>query len=76
MTDLEVEDSVYEELRVLLPDENYAQHLAQAILGGIDQVLTLDRRTILRYASELRDRFRLMVFKPSEFVARFRGLSG
>jgi len=28
--------------RNLLPDENDAQHLAQAKLGGIDHVLTLD----------------------------------
>jgi len=72
ITDLEVEDPVYEELRNLLPDENDAQHLAQAKLGGIDHVLTLDQRTILHYALELRERFGIIVFKPSEFVPWFQ----
>ncbi len=71
ITDLEVEDPTYEELRDFLPDEPDAQHLAQAKLGGIDHVLTLDQRTILRYAPELRDRFGILVFKPSDFVPWF-----
>jgi predicted nucleic acid-binding protein len=73
VTDLEVEKPVYEELRTLLPDENDAQHLAQAKLGGIDHVLTLDGKTIIRYARELRDRFGILVFRPSEFVSWYSG---
>jgi predicted nucleic acid-binding protein len=74
ITDLEVEEPVYEDLRDLLPDEPDAQHLAQAKLAGIDHVLTLDQRTILRYAEELRDRFGIQVFKPSAFVPWFQRL--
>ncbi len=75
ITDLEVEDPVYEELRELLPDKNDAQHLAQAKLASIDNVLTLDEKTILRFAPELRDRVGLLVFKPSEFVLWFSNVS-
>lgn len=67
----EVEDPVFIELRDFLPDENDARHLAHAKLEGIDHTLTLDRRTILRYAPQLRDRFGMMVYKPSEFISWF-----
>lgn len=74
LMDLEKEDPVYEGLRELLPDDFDAQHLAQAKLNGIDNVLTLDARTILRHGPELRDRFGLNVFKPSEFVSSYSSL--
>lgn len=72
VTDLEVEDPTYEELRDLLPDEPDAQHLAQAKLAGIDHVLTLDERTILSHATELQERFGIRVLKPSAFVSLFQ----
>ncbi len=73
VTDLEEEDPVYEGLRDLLPDDYDAQHLAQAKLNGIDNVLTLDERTILHFAPELREQFGLYVFKPSEFISSLAG---
>src|SRR3989449_9529941 len=45
VTDLEEQDPIYEGLCELLPDDTDAQHLAQAKLNGIDNVITLDQRT-------------------------------
>ena len=70
--DLEEDDPVLEALRVVLPDEDDARHLAQAGLGCMDVFLTLDEKTILRFAADIRVRVGLRVLRPSEFVAWFR----
>jgi len=64
-----VEDQLFTALQGLLRDYNDARHLAHAKLYGIDIVLTVDERSILRLRDELRERFGIRVFKPSEFVA-------
>lgn len=72
----EAEEPLFSELRDSLPDENDARHLAHAKLDGIAHVLTLDGKTILKYRTRLRDRFGILVFRPSEFVSSFSSVRG
>jgi predicted nucleic acid-binding protein len=61
-------DPLYSELRSILPDEADAQHIFQAIKNGAYYFVTTDRRTILRYAKMLQDRFGIRFVTPAELV--------
>ena len=53
----------------VLPDRPDAQHVFGAIQNGIMWVVTLDRETMLRHASELESRSGAKLRSPSDFVA-------
>ena len=61
-------DALYSGLRSLLKDEPDARHLFHAKRAGINDVLTIDQQTILSQATELRVRFGINVWTPSEFA--------
>jgi predicted nucleic acid-binding protein len=64
------EDPLFRKIRGILPDENDARHLAHAKLAGVDNVITVDKRTILRYKPELEEQVGIRVYTPTEYFAR------
>jgi len=63
---------VWSSLRAIVPDENDANHLYQAIQNGARFFVTVDFATILRYKSEIDNKFNIIACRPSELfqVAR------
>jgi hypothetical protein len=62
------EDERLTRLKQILPHEADARHLFQAISNDVTYFVTADRRSILRYASELHEAFGIAVRAPSELV--------
>lgn len=56
-------------LRAILPDENDARHLFQAIGNGVDYFVTRDERTILSRSAAIERQFAIRVRLPSRLVA-------
>ena len=63
-----VPEADLEELRKLLPHEDDARHIFQAVRNGVDYFVTVDRKSILRYADELESRFGIRVVLPSKLI--------
>lgn len=59
-------DSLYLELKALLPDELDAQHIFQAVKSGAKYFVTTDNHTILKYREALITKYNLSVIAPSE----------
>jgi len=64
-----VTDSDLASLRAILPDENDARHLFQAMRNGVDYFVTADKRTILSRATAIEQQFAIRVRLPSKLVA-------
>ncbi len=67
-----VTNSVYAKLRTILPDEPDARHLFQASENAVEQFVTADYKTILRYASEIERVAGVHARSPSQFVGWFQ----
>lgn len=55
-------------LESILPHEEDARHVFQAVRNHVDYFVTVDRRSILRYADELRSSFGIHAVLPSELI--------
>ena len=66
-----VEHPEYHTLREILPDEDDARHLFQAKMAGVDNVVTVDYKSILNRAGELEQRAGIRAFSPSQYVAQW-----
>ena len=53
----------------MLPDENDARHLFQAISNGVEYFVTNDKATILRHSEEIEAAFPIRVLLPSQLVS-------
>jgi hypothetical protein len=62
------EDPLYSELKQLLPDNEDAHHVFQAIKSNLEYFVTTDYRTILRYEKKLKSRFGLRVVSPIQML--------
>ncbi len=62
------EDSLYTKLKKMLPDENDANHIFQAIKSSANYFVTVDNKTILRYHKELESEYNIKTVLPSELV--------
>jgi riboflavin biosynthesis pyrimidine reductase len=60
-------------LRLLLPDENDARHLFQAIKSGVEFFVTDDQRSIVSRATEIESRYPIRVLLPSTLVSELDG---
>jgi hypothetical protein len=56
-------------LEAILPDLDDARHVFQAIKSNVTYFVTVDRRSILRYAPELQSSVGIRAVLPSELVA-------
>jgi hypothetical protein len=64
-----VEHPDFGRLRRMLPDENDARHLFQAISNGVEYFVTNDKATILRHSEEIEAAFPIRVLLPSQLVS-------
>ena len=64
-----VKEEALGRLEAILPDPDDARHVFQAIKSNVTYFVTVDRKTILRYASELEESFRIRAVLPSELVS-------
>ena len=55
-------------LRAILPDEDDARHMFQAISNGVEYFVTYDKATILRHRAAIENEFSILVRLPSELV--------
>jgi predicted nucleic acid-binding protein len=55
-------------LEAIVPDQNDARHLFQAIRNGVEFFVTYDKKTILRHRSEIERAFAIRACLPSELV--------
>lgn len=55
-------------LRAILPDENDARHLFQAISNDVEYFVTYDKATILRHTAAIEQEFSIRVRSPSQLV--------
>jgi len=62
------QDPLYIKLKQLLPDEEDAQHIFQAIKNQVDYFITTDERTILRHRGELESTYGIRVVTPVELI--------
>jgi hypothetical protein len=63
------ENPTFTSLKAVLKDVNDARHLFQAIQNDVQYFVTDDERTVIRHASEIQDRFGLVVRLPSRLLA-------
>jgi hypothetical protein len=63
------EDPRFGELKTILRDLDDARHVFQAVANGVPYFVTVDIRTILSKASELEERFGVLVRRPSQLIA-------
>ena len=61
----------YQTFREILKDKNDAKHLYLAKQAGIDEVITVDERTILSKANELESRCQMKVYSPSQYSKKY-----
>lgn len=65
-------DPLFRKIRTIVPDEEDAKHLYQAVKSRSWYFVTTDKRTILRHATKLfLEAKELMVMSPSEMVTLF-----
>ena len=62
------EDPLFGQLRNLLPDAEDAEHAFQASRSGADHLITVDRKTFLRYSAEVVKLCGVKLVTPVEFV--------
>ena len=62
------DDTTSSRLRQIGLDRTDAHHLMLAILARCQRFITTDRRTILKWRSQVEDRFPIRLLKPSAFV--------
>jgi hypothetical protein len=59
----------FEALLQIVPDTNDARHLFQAHMNGVPDFITIDEKTILSHATEIRAAVGVTVWSPSDFVS-------
>ena len=65
------ENEIYKQLRRVLPDRMDAEHVFQAVASGIEYLLTIDERTMLKHRFAVYRICGVSLQRPSEFVAKF-----
>jgi hypothetical protein len=64
-----LEEGMLTRLKAILPDENDARHIYQAVRNGIDYFVTRDERTIIRHAADIETVAGIKVRLPSQLLA-------
>jgi hypothetical protein len=63
----------FKALAEMLPDRTDAELIYQAKANGVSDFITVDEKTILNRATEIRTRVGVNVYSPAEYVARVLG---
>lgn len=64
-------DPLFAKLKNLLPDENDALHIFQACKNSVTDFITIDNRTILRFALQLEEYTGMQFVPPRLFKSEF-----
>ena len=65
---LQSENPAYWELKTILPDKMDAEHLLNASEKQIVYFITVDERTILKFANKIKDKTNLRAMLPSQLM--------
>ncbi len=68
------EDRLLVKLKKLLPDQNDAVHAFQAIENRSSYLITIDKRTFLKYAVEVKSLCALELIGPKAFIAMIESI--